>query len=138
CGTRARQSSAFRPSAAAKRKTPAPPPVGTAGVRASGRLGYGKGLPAPAGAAAGALAAAALAGGALLARAGLVDRQGAALEHGAVEVLDGGLAALAHLDEAEAARAARLTVLDDLGARHAAELAERLAEVVGGGAEGEV
>src|SRR5207253_1653491 len=63
---------------------------------------------------------------------------GAALEHGAVEVADGLLAALRHLDEAEAARAAGLAVADDLGAGDVAVLAERLAQVVRGGLEGEV
>ena len=48
--------------------------------------------------------------GALLAGLGLVDRQGAALELDAVQSGDGFLAAFAHLDEAEAARAARLAV----------------------------
>ena len=73
-------------------KTPAPP--------RSGRWGAGVewamtvlGLPVPTGA--GVLtASAALASRSLLARAGLVDGQGAALKHGTVEVVDGLLAAL--------------------------------------------
>src|SRR5262249_51952162 len=60
------------------------------------------------------------------------------LEVGAVQLGDGLVAALGHLDEAEAARPAGVAVGHDLGPRHGAELAERLAEVVRGGLEGEV
>src|SRR5262249_25110473 len=73
-----------------------------------------------------------------LAGLGLVDGQGAALELGAVHRVDGRVAAIAHLDEAEAAGAPRLAVVDDLGAANRAVLAERLNQVVRGGLEGEV
>src|SRR5262245_24468146 len=63
---------------------------------------------------------------ALLARLGLVDRQRAALELGAVQVGDRLVGALAHLDEAEAAGAAGLAVVDDLGPGDGAELTEGL------------
>src|SRR5262245_28226298 len=69
---------------------------------------------------------------------GLVDRQLPALELGAVEVGDGLVGPALHLDEGEAARPARLAILDDLGRGHGAVLPERLAEVVGGRAEGKV
>src|SRR5262245_2675729 len=76
-------------------------------------------------------AAAGTAARALLARLGLIDRQGTALELGAVHRRDGGLGAVAHLDEAETARPAGLAVLDHLGTRDRAVLAERLDQVVG-------
>src|SRR5262249_31788397 len=65
----------------------------------------------------------------------LVDRQGAALELGAVEGLDGLVTTLGHLDEAEAAGAAGLAVGHDLGPGDGAEAAERLPEGVAGGGE---
>src|ERR687884_138745 len=63
-----------------------------------------------------AAATATAAAAAVTAGPGLVDRQVAAAELLAVELLDGGLALLArrHLDEAEAARAARVAILDDV------------------------
>jgi len=51
---------------------------------------------------------------------------------------DGLFPALAHLDEAEAARAAGFPVRDDLGPGHGAVRAECLDEVIGGGLEGKV
>src|SRR5207247_8178031 len=95
-------------------------------------------------AAAAAVAAPAAAAGAaagarpLLAGLGLVDLQGAALDLGAVQGGDGGVAALAHLDEAEAARAAGVAVGRHLGAGHRAVVGEPAAEVVRGGGVGEV
>src|SRR5258708_6122093 len=75
-----------------KAPPPAPPPVGTAEGRASvGAMS--RCLPAPAGAATALAVAAGRAGRALFTRPRLVDGQGAALEHGAVEVFDGGIAA---------------------------------------------
>src|SRR5205085_223677 len=83
-------------------------------------------------------AATAAAAAAVLTGLGLVDREAAALVHGAVEGGDGLVAAVLHLHEPEAARAARLPVGDDLGLGDPAVLPEQLAEVVRGGVEGEV
>lgn len=85
-------------------------------------------------------AAAAVAAGAgpLLARPGLVDGQGSALEHGPVEVGYGLVGPVRHLDEPEAARPAGVPVGNDLGRGHGAVLAERLAEVVDRGLERQV
>src|SRR5262245_11724100 len=94
-------------------------------------------LPAPAGVAALAALAAEVARP-VLAGLGLVDRQRAALELGAVEVGNRLVRPVRHFDEGKAARAAGLPVLHDLGRRDAAEVAERLQEVVRGGAEGQV
>src|SRR5205085_2489944 len=74
----------------------------------------------------------------LLARLGLVDRQGAAVELGAVEGLDGRLGAVAHLHEAEAPAAAGLAVGDDLRPLHGAVLAEGRLQVRGGRLERQV
>src|SRR5438132_7827625 len=92
-----------------------------------------------AGAAGAATAAAVAAGpGTVLPRLGLVDRQGPALKLGAVELLDGLLATLAHLDKAEPAGAAGFPIVDDLGPAHGPVRAEQLKQVVRGGFEGEV
>src|SRR5262249_47350914 len=92
---------------------------------------------AAAGASAAALAAAPTAPGPrpVLAGPGLVDGQGAALELLAVHRLDRRVTALAHLDEAEAARTAGLPVHHDLGPADRAVLRERVAEVIGGRGE---
>src|SRR5439155_8686256 len=82
--------------------------------------------------------ATAVGGRPVLAGLGLVDGEGPAPQFGPVEGGDGLVATLAHLDEAEAARAAGLALLDELGSRHVAVLGERLAEVIRGGLEGEV
>src|SRR5262249_2760907 len=82
--------------------------------------------------------AATAAAGALLARLGLVDRQPAALELGAVHRLDGGLRAVGHLDEPEPAAAARLPVADHLGLGDRPVLAEQLVEVGRRGRERQV
>src|SRR5262249_28712055 len=84
--------------------------------------------------------AAAVAAGARprLAGLGLVDGQGATLQLRAVQSGDGRVAALAHLDEAEAARAAGGAVGGDLGAGHVAVLGEPAAQVIRGGFVGEV
>src|SRR5262245_65378946 len=66
--------------------------------------------PARGTAAAGPAVAAAAGAGPVLAGLGLVDGQGAAAHLAAVESVDRLLAALAHLDEAEAAGAARFLV----------------------------
>ena len=62
------------------------------------------------------------------------------LNHLTVETADGGLGSgvAAHLDEAEAARTARLTVRDNGGAADGAEGGEQLRELVVSGVEGEV
>src|SRR5262245_18496879 len=88
--------------------------------------------------AAAAVAAAPAAARAVLTRAGLVDRQGAALELRAAQGGDGLVGAVAHLDEAEAAGADGLPVGGDLGPGDRAELAERLEEVVRGSLERQV
>src|SRR5262249_5088683 len=98
-------------------------------------------VPADCGLVAVAAAVAAPAGasaGAVFTRLGLVDGQRAALVVGPVEGGDRLVAALAHLYEGEAPRAAGVAVADDLGPGHAAVLAEDLQEVIGGGLEGEV
>src|SRR5207248_2609806 len=69
-------------------------------------------------------AAAPAGAGARLAGLGLVDRQRAPLEFGAVKRLDGGVAAVGHLHEAEAPATAGLAVGDDLRLLHGAVLAE--------------
>src|SRR5262249_11303937 len=74
----------------------------------------------------------------LLARLGLVDGQGAAVDLRAVQRGDGLVAAAGHLDEAEAARAAGLAVGRHLGPRHLAKRLEELAEVLLRRLEGEV
>src|SRR5262249_24519658 len=74
----------------------------------------------------------------LFAGLGLVDGQGPAADILAVEGGDGLLAPLAHLHEAEAPRAAGVPVADDLGAGDRAVRREQLAQVVGGGLEGQV
>src|SRR4051812_21519127 len=79
-----------------------------------------------------------IAGRALFTGPRLIDGQRPALEQGAIEVGDGLLGAVLHLDEAETARPAGVPVGHDLAARHAAELRERLAEVIRGGAEGKI
>src|SRR5262249_35282021 len=74
----------------------------------------------------------------VLAGLGLVDSQGAAADLLAVEGADRLVAAVGHLDEAEAARTAGFAVGDDLGTGHGAVLREQLAQVVGGRLEGQV
>lgn len=76
--------------------------------------------------------------GTVFTRLGLVDLQGAPLDLGAVQSRDGLVAAFAHLDEAETARAAGFAVGSDLGAGDSTMRREPLAEVVGGGAEGKI
>src|ERR1051326_5971139 len=87
-----------------------------------------------------AAASAASARPAILARARLVDRQAATVQVFAVELLDGGLALFLrrHLDEAEAARAARVAVFDDVGRLDRTGLREEVAQVFAGGLEREV
>src|SRR5919107_1616013 len=88
-------------------------------------------LPAGRAGSAAAPEAAATAAAAILAGPRLVDRQVAAAELLAVELRDGRLALFArrHLDEAEAARAARVAILDDRGRLDVAGLREQVAEV---------
>src|SRR5262249_59327527 len=69
---------------------------------------------------------------------GLVDGQASAPDLLAVEGVDGLVAALGHLDAAEAARAAAFPVGDDLGAGDRAKRREQLTQVVGGGLAGQV
>src|SRR5205823_7024576 len=71
------------------------------------------------------------------ARARLVDGQIAPAVLLAVELLDGALAVFlrSHLDEAEAARAARLAVGHDRSGLHFARLAEQLLQVFARGLE---
>src|SRR5206468_11991739 len=69
---------------------------------------------------------------------GLIDRESATLELGAIQGGNGGFTAIAHFDEAETARAARFAIADDLGPRHGPVSPERLDEVVRAGLEGEV
>src|ERR1043165_1023789 len=93
-------------------------------------------LPAAAAAIAAAVAAsaeaaastAATARPAILARTRLVDRQAATVQVFAVELLNGGLALFLrrHLDEAEAARAARVAVFDHVGRLDRAGLREQV------------
>jgi hypothetical protein len=66
--------------------------------------------------------------GSILARLGFVHFQSAAINFLAVQSGDGGFGLIiaAHLHEAEAFAAARLAVVDDLGAGHRAVLGEQL------------
>jgi hypothetical protein len=66
--------------------------------------------------------------GALFARAGFVDHDGAPFERLAVHAVDGGLrlGVRTHLDKAEALGSAGITVHHDLGGRDGAELRKRL------------
>src|SRR5688500_17826386 len=64
-----------------------------------------------------------------LTRLGFVDRQGAALEVGAVELSDGLIRPFTHLHEPKPPRATRFPVVNDLGTDDAAVLAEHLDEV---------
>lgn len=70
---------------------------------------------------------------------GLVDLQGAATELFAVQGLHGleGVSVV-HLDEAETAEAAGLTVVDELDGQDFAVLGENVAQVILRGAEGDV
>ncbi len=85
-------------------------------------------------------AAVAAAAAAVGARARFVDRDVAPVELRAVELLDGRRRALgrSHLDKAEAARAARVAILDDRGRRDLARLREQLAQFLARRAEIEV
>src|SRR5438067_2508584 len=84
-----------------------------------------------------AVAASAVAASALDAGPRLVDGQRATAELLAVELLDGRRRAFwrRHLDEAEAARAARVAVFDDRRVLDLAGLREHLAQFVAGRAE---
>src|SRR5205814_2122712 len=77
---------------------------------------------------------------ALLTRTGLVDRQRTPAEGRVVEAIDRSLRFLVvvHDDEAEAARAARLSVRDHLRLAHRPVLPEQSQQVVGGGVPHEV
>ena len=87
-----------------------------------------------------AAAVATAAAAAVLTRLGLVDLERTVLNALAVEGLDRGLGGLvrAHLDEGEAAGAARLTVHHDVDVGHLAVLGEELPDVVLGGLERKV
>src|SRR5205085_5233211 len=91
-------------------------------------------------AAAEASAASAAAWPSVFARARLVDGQGATAQFLAVELCDGGLALLlrGHLDEAEAARAARVAILDDRSRLDRTGLREQFAQVFAGSLEREI
>src|SRR5262245_27794283 len=103
-------------------------------------MAVGAELPATAAAAAATTAAATAAAEATAATAAaaatrallrLVDVQRPAAQLAPVQLRDGllGLLVGAHLDEGKAARAARLTVGDDLGVRDGAELPEGVAQL---------
>src|SRR2546423_777583 len=91
-------------------------------------------------AAAEASAASAAARPAVFARPGLVDGQGATAQLLAVELCDGRLALFlrGHLDEAEAARAARVAILDDRGRLDRTGLREQFAQVFARSLEREI
>jgi hypothetical protein len=77
---------------------------------------------------------------AVLARAGFVDDQVATVVFGAVELGDrvvGGIFGR-HLDEAEAARTARLAIHNDICGVHLAGRGEMLMKVLAGDAEGQI
>src|SRR5688572_17229819 len=85
-------------------------------------------------------AAATTATTAVLARAGFVDDQVATVVFGAVELGDrvvGGIFGR-HLDEAEAARTARLAIHNDICGVHLAGRGEMLMKVLAGDAEGQI
>src|ERR1044071_7680699 len=77
---------------------------------------------------------------AVLARLGDVDGQVTAVEVVTVELSDGGLALFLrrHLDEAEAARAARVAILDDRGRLDRTGLREVLTKILARSLEREV
>src|SRR5215831_6466895 len=85
-------------------------------------------------------AAATEAAAALRSLFGLIDPQGAAVEHRAVHRADGGrsLVGVAHGHEGEAARPAGLAVADDVDVRDFARSGERLPERLGRHAERKV
>src|SRR5437899_2650613 len=78
-------------------------------------------------------AAAPAGAGAVLARPGLVDGEGAALDLLAVEGGNRLVPATGHFNEPKPARTARLPVGGDLGTSDLAKRLEELAQVVGGG-----
>ena len=78
--------------------------------------------------------------GALFARTGDIDRQGAAIHLVAVKFFDAllGLVAVPHRDERETTGPSRELVEDDLNDIDRADLAEQGLEVLGGAGEGKV
>src|ERR1700759_5286033 len=86
------------------------------------------------------LIASAVSAVAVLARLGDVDGQATTVEIVAVEPSDGGLALFfrGHLDEAEAARAPRVAVFDDVGRLDRARLRETLTEIFARSLEREI
>src|SRR5262249_5067109 len=84
--------------------------------------------------------AAASAAAAVLALFRFVHAKRAAVDHGAVHLLDGLLCFLrrGHRHEAEATRTTGVAIGDDVNVRHLAELGERRTKRLDGGIEGEV